>query len=147
MGFSALRRMRAAASTICILAVNAERPPTFLYQGRLRMRYRGFLTFLAPVILVACGGDDYDAGYVLLPPGTYATLQVVNTSVDSPPMDVILDGEPFVRRLDYGQGTGEQPITPARILWSFRSKPPARRPRPRPNHARRHREHGLRRGG
>ena len=27
-------------------------------------------------------------------------------------MDVILDGEPFVRRLDYGQGTGEQPITP-----------------------------------
>jgi hypothetical protein len=36
----------------------------------------------------------------------------MNASVDAPPMDVILDGEPFVSHLDYGQGTGEQPIAP-----------------------------------
>jgi hypothetical protein len=76
------------------------------------MHYRGFLIFLAPVVLVACGGDDDYVQYVAPQPGTYANLQVVNTSVDSPPMDVLLDGAPFVTHLNYGQGTGEQPISP-----------------------------------
>ncbi|HTB68236.1 MAG TPA: DUF4397 domain-containing protein [Steroidobacteraceae bacterium] len=75
------------------------------------MRYRGFLTLLVPVVLVACGGDDHYIQYVAPPPGTYASLQVVNASVDAPPMDVILDGKPFVRGLNYGQGTGEQQIS------------------------------------
>src|ERR1700722_9808777 len=76
------------------------------------MQYRSCLTFLASGVLVACGGGDHYAPYVAPPPGTYANLQVVNTSVDSPPMDFILDGAPFVRGLNYGQGTGEQPISP-----------------------------------
>ena len=33
--------------------------------------------------------------------------------MDAPPIDVLLDGQPFVTHLDYGQGSGEQPITPA----------------------------------
>jgi Domain of unknown function (DUF4397) len=85
----------------------------FARPGRLRMRYRGFLTFLLPVLLAGCGGDGYYTQYVAAPtPGTYANLQLVNTSVDSPPMDVILDGQPFVTHLNYGQGTGEQSIAP-----------------------------------
>jgi hypothetical protein len=71
------------------------------------------LTSLAPLALGACGGDDhYYPNYVSPAPGTYANLQVINTSWDAPPIDVILDGKPFVTHLDYGQGTGEQPITP-----------------------------------
>jgi hypothetical protein len=71
------------------------------------------LISLAPLALGACGGDDhYYPNYVSPAPGTYANLQVINTSWDAPPIDVILDGKPFVTHLDYGQGTGEQPITP-----------------------------------
>jgi len=81
--------------------------------GTLHMQYRGFLTFLVPVVLVACGGDDYYPQQVAGPlPGTYANLQLVNSSVDAPPMDIILDGQPFVTHLNYGQGTGEQSIAP-----------------------------------
>jgi hypothetical protein len=39
-------------------------------------------------------------------------LQIIAASVDAPPIDVLLDGQPFVTHLDYGQGTGEKPITP-----------------------------------
>jgi hypothetical protein len=71
------------------------------------------LISLAPLALGACGGDDqYDRNDIGPPPGTYANLQVINTSWDAPPIDVVLDGKPFVTHLDYGQGTGEQPITP-----------------------------------
>jgi hypothetical protein len=71
------------------------------------------LISLAPLALGACGDDDhYHPSAIGPPPGTYSNLQVINTSWDAPPMDVILDGKPFVTHLDYGQGTGEQPITP-----------------------------------
>src|SRR5579863_1586455 len=70
------------------------------------------LISLAPLALGACGGGDHYYPSYSPPPGTYANLQVINTSWDAPPIDVILDGKPFVTHLDYGQGTGEQPITP-----------------------------------
>jgi len=79
------------------------------------MKHRGaLLVALAPIALAGCWGDDdgYPASISPPPAGTYANLQVVDTSVDAPPMDVILDGKPFVTDLDYGQGTGEQPIAP-----------------------------------
>jgi hypothetical protein len=74
---------------------------------------RGLLIAIAAIAFAGCGGDDHDynPAYLSPPPGTYANLQVVNTSVDAPPMDIILDGQPFVTHLDYGQGTGEQSIT------------------------------------
>jgi hypothetical protein len=71
------------------------------------------LMVLAPIVLAACGGDHDDSSVDSAPPlGTYANLQVVNTSLGAPPIDVLLDGKPFVTHLDYGEGTGEQPITP-----------------------------------
>ena len=74
-----------------------------------------WLISLAPLALGACGGDDhYYPNHISPPPGTYANLQVINTSWDAPPMNVILDGKPFITHLDYGQGTGEQPITPTK---------------------------------
>jgi hypothetical protein len=54
--------------------------------------------------------DQPDSGYP--PQGTYANLQIVNNSWDAPPIDVLLDGQPFVTQVDYGRGTGELPITP-----------------------------------
>lgn len=75
--------------------------------------FGALLVALAPIALAGCGDDNgFNPAYVSPPAGTYANLQVVNTSVDAPPMDVILDGRPFVTHLDYGEGTGEQPITP-----------------------------------
>jgi hypothetical protein len=69
------------------------------------------LTLILPLALGACGGNDQpDSGYP--PQGTYANLQIVNNSWDAPPIDVLLDGQPFVTQVDYGQGTGELPITP-----------------------------------
>jgi len=73
------------------------------------MQYRTLLILLAPVVLGSCGGNHH---YLAPPPGTYANLQLVNTSVDAPPLDVILDGQLLVMHLDYGQGTGEQSIAP-----------------------------------
>ncbi len=75
---------------------------------------RRLLTLLGPFALAACGGHDdyYFPGYASAPPGTYANLQVVNASADAPPIAFQLDGVTLLRRLDYGQGTGEQPITP-----------------------------------
>jgi trimeric autotransporter adhesin len=72
-----------------------------------------WLVAYVPIVLVACGGDHYDyPGYSGPPPGTYANLQIVAASADAPPIDVILDGQPFITHLDYGQGTGEQSISP-----------------------------------
>src|SRR5580658_4726424 len=69
------------------------------------------LTMLALVLLAGCDGDDhYYPGYQGPPSGTYANLQVVNTSFDAPPMDVLLDGRALVQHLDYGQGTAELSI-------------------------------------
>lgn len=76
----------------------------------MRNDYR-CLTLILPLALGACGGDDQPGpGYP--PQGTYANLQIVNDSWDAPPIDVLLDGQPFVTQVDYGQGTGELPITP-----------------------------------
>jgi hypothetical protein len=74
-------------------------------------RVARWLIAAAPVALTACG-SDYPTGYVPPPPGTYANLQVVNTSPDAPPIDVLLDGTTVIRHLDYAEGTGEQPIPP-----------------------------------
>jgi len=70
------------------------------------------LLVVLPCALAGCGGDDHDYYPPYPAAGTYATLQVVNASVDAPPLDVILDGTPFITHLDYGVGTAEQPITP-----------------------------------
>jgi hypothetical protein len=72
------------------------------------------LMLALPLALAACGGGDHwYPGYApLVPAGPYANLQVVNTSPTAPPIDVLLDGAPFATHLDYGQGTGEQPVTP-----------------------------------
>jgi hypothetical protein len=74
-------------------------------------RVARWLIVAVPVALTACG-SDYPTGYVPPPPGTYANLQFVNASPDAPPIDVLLDGTPVIRHLDYGEGTGEHPITP-----------------------------------
>jgi hypothetical protein len=76
-------------------------------------RFHRWLTMLALVLLAGCDGDDHDyPGYQGPPAGTYANLQVINTSFDAPPMDVLLDGAPLVQHLDYGQGTAELSIPP-----------------------------------
>ena len=71
-----------------------------------------WLTGLVSVVLAGCGSDYSSGGYVPPPPGTYANLQFVNASPDAPPIDVLLDGTTVIRHLDYGEGTGEQPIPP-----------------------------------
>jgi hypothetical protein len=79
------------------------------------MRYPGrLLIWLVPVALAACGDHDdyYYPAYGPPPPGTYANFQVVNGSPDAPPIDLQIDGTTFIRKLDYGQGTAEQSITP-----------------------------------
>jgi hypothetical protein len=73
---------------------------------------RRLLTLLIPMPLVACGGHDDYYYPVAPPPGTYANVQVVNGLPDAPPIDFQLDGATLVRKLDYGQGIGEQPIAP-----------------------------------
>jgi Domain of unknown function (DUF4397) len=71
------------------------------------------LILLAPIALAGCGGDNsYYPSYPAPAPGTYANLQFVNASPDAPPIDVLIDGTPWVRHLDYGEGTGEQSIAP-----------------------------------
>jgi Domain of unknown function (DUF4397) len=73
--------------------------------------FHRWLAMLALALLAACDGDDrYYPGYQGPAPGTYANLQIVNTSYDSPPMDVLLDGATLIQHLDYGQGTGELSI-------------------------------------
>jgi hypothetical protein len=79
------------------------------------MRYpRRLLMWLVPIALAACGDHDdyYFPVYGPPPPGTYANVQVVNGSPDAPPIDLQIDGTTFIRKLDYGQGTAEQSITP-----------------------------------
>jgi len=80
-------------------------------QRKSRRALELLLVALAPLALVDCAGDDNYGGYPAPPPATYATLQIIAGSVDAPPIDVLLDGQPFVTHLDYGQGTGEQRIT------------------------------------
>jgi hypothetical protein len=78
------------------------------------MRHAGWvLTVFAAIALAGCGGNDYSyPGYPTPPPGTYANLQFVNASRDAPPIDVLIDGTTWIRRLDYAEGTGEQSIAP-----------------------------------
>src|SRR5581483_1023848 len=75
---------------------------------------RNSLTLLVPLALAACGGHDdhYYPGYAYPPAGTYANFQIVNASPNAPPIEFQIDGTTVVHRLDYGQGTAEQPITP-----------------------------------
>jgi hypothetical protein len=72
------------------------------------------LIALALVAVAGCGGDDsyYPESNSAPPTGTYANLQFFNASWDAPPMNVLIDGTPWVRDLDYGEGTGEQSIAP-----------------------------------
>lgn len=71
------------------------------------------LIVLTPIVLAGCGGDDnYSPGYPTPTQATYANLQFVNASPDAPPIDVLIDGTPWVQHLDYGEGTGEQSIAP-----------------------------------
>jgi hypothetical protein len=62
------------------------------------------LGLLGAVLLTACGSDD-NAYYQ--PSGPYANIQFLHASPDAPPIDVLIDGQTAIPRLNYGQGTGE----------------------------------------
>jgi hypothetical protein len=67
---------------------------------------------LAPILLAACYDDNYH-GYAPGPApiqGPAASVQFVHASPDAPPVNVLIDGSPFITSLDYGQGTGEQQL-------------------------------------
>jgi Domain of unknown function (DUF4397) len=65
------------------------------------------LGLLGALVLVGCGSDDH--GY-FPPPGPYANVQFLHASPDAPPINVIIDGQTAIPRLNYGQGTGEQSL-------------------------------------
>jgi hypothetical protein len=71
------------------------------------------LTALALLLLAGCDDYGHDHGYYPGPPvvqGPQASLQFVHASPDAPPVTVLVDGAVAVNTLDYGQGTGEQPV-------------------------------------
>ena len=58
---------------------------------------------LAALTLSACN-DGYNDNY---PVGPLANVQFVHASPDAPNVAVLIDGQPFLHKLHYGEGTGE----------------------------------------
>ena len=87
-------------------------------------RTRHLVASLAWPLLAACNsGDGYYPDFVG-PSGPTANVQFLHASSDAPPVDVIIDGQLAVGDLDFGQGTGEQPIAATSHTLTIQAETP-----------------------
>ena len=69
------------------------------------MRNKSWLTVAAATLALAACNDGYNDNYG--PVGPQANVQVIHASPDAPEVAVLIDGQPFIGELHYGEGTGE----------------------------------------
>ena len=77
-----------------------------------------------PVLLASCDDHDHRYLYEPQPSGPQASIQFVHASPDAPPVTVLIDGVVAVPNLDYGRGTGEQPIAATRHSLTIQAQTP-----------------------